>query len=66
MLEARALVKLDRLSGEYLDLFSQWSILAAKLAVSAIMDLVSDMATDFKRTMRPNTFGIPFPLFYFS
>ena len=34
--------------------------MAAKLAVSGIIDLVVDMATDAKREMRTNTFGMPF------
>ena len=66
ILEARGLVKLGRLSGEDLDLYSWWSSLAAKLAVSGRMDLVTDMDTDAKREMIQNTFGMPFNLFYLS
>ena len=40
--------------------------MAVKLSVSGIMELVTDMATDVKRSMRPNTFGMPFLLFSFS
>ena len=60
MLEARGLVNLGRFSGEDLDLSSWWSSLAVKLDVSGIMNLVEDMATDAKREMRPNNFGMLF------
>ena len=54
------LVKLGRFSGEDLD-FSFWCrSLDAKLAVSRRMDLVSDMATDNKSSMRENILGVPF------
>ena len=53
------LLKLGRLYGEYLALFSCWSNLAAKLAVSGRMDLVTVMSTDAKRAVSPNIFGMP-------
>ena len=62
ILEARGLVKLGRFSGDYLALSSWWIILSEKLVVSVRMELVTDMSTDVKRQMRPNTFGVPFPL----
>ena len=65
MLEDRGLVNLGRFSGEDLDLSSWWSSLAVKLAVSGRMNLVADMATDAKREMRPNTFGMTFFLLVF-
>ena len=42
------------------------SRLAAKLAVSGIIELVVDMATYLKREMIPNALGIPFPFLYIS
>ena len=66
MLEARIFVKLGRLYGEDLDLSSWWRILVTKLAVSGIIDLVTDMATDAEISMRPNTFDILPPFLYFS
>ena len=66
ILEYRGLVKLGRLSGEELYLSSWWRILDGKLAVSGRMELVTDMATDEKRAMRPNNFGMPFTFLYFS
>ena len=65
MLEARGVVKLGRLSGEELALYSWWSSLAAKIAVSGRMNLVLDMATDTKRAMSPNNFVMPFVFFFF-
>ena len=65
ILEAMGLVKLVRLSVENLDLSSWWSSLAAKLAVSGRMELVIDMATDAKREIMPNTFGMEFHFLYF-
>ena len=62
MLYARGLVKFGRLSGEDLDLYSLWSSLAAKIAVSGRINLVTDMSTDAKREMRLNTFGMLFKL----
>ena len=49
-----------------MDLSSWWSRLAANLAVYGRIDFVSDIDTDAKRAMRPNTFGIPFPFLPFS
>ena len=66
MMDSRGLVKLSRFSGENLDISSWWSRLTEKLAVSGIMGLVADMATDAKRAMRPNTFGVPLSLLYLS
>ena len=66
MLEYRELLKLGRLYGEDLSLISWWISLAAKLAVSGRMELVTDMATDAKRTMLPNTFVMPLSLLYLS
>ena len=40
--------------------------MAAKIAVSGIMELVADTATDAKRAMRKNTFGMTFYLLYLS
>ena len=65
ILEARGFTKLGRLSEEDSAL-SSWCIsLAAKLAVSERMDLVTDMAIDTNRAMRPNIFGMIFPFLYF-
>ena len=66
MFEARGLAKLGGLPGDNLVLSSWWNVLAEKLDDSVIMDLVEDMATDAKRKMRPNTFGMPFTFLYFS
>ena len=66
MLELRGFMKLGRFSGEDLDIYSWWNILAAKFTVSVIMDLMADMATNVKRTMRQNAFVMPFSLLYFS
>ena len=49
MLEFMGLVKLERLSGKELSLYSWWISLAAKLAVYRIIDLVADMDIDAKR-----------------
>ena len=57
-LEDRGLVKLGKLSGEDLDIYFWCRILDVKLAISVIMDLVSDMATDVKMEMSPRTLGI--------
>ena len=65
MLEARGLAKLGILSGEDLDLSAWWKILSEKLAVSGIVDFVADMATNVKKKMRPNNFGMIFSLLYF-
>ena len=35
-----------------------------KIAISGIMDLVSDMYTYANREIRPNTFGMQFPFLY--
>ena len=48
-----------------LGFFLWWSSLAAKLAVSVIMYLAADMATDVKGKKRPNNFVMTFPIFYF-
>ena len=49
MLNTIGLVMLGRFSGEYLYFCLCWSIVAEKLAVSGIVDLVEDMDTDTKR-----------------
>ena len=49
MFDTRGLVKLGRLYGEELDIYSWWSILAAKLSGYGIIYLVEDVATDTKR-----------------
>ena len=54
ILDARGLVKLGRFPGEELNLSSWWISLATKISVYGRMDLVSNMATDAKRAMRPN------------
>ena len=59
MLEYRGLMKLERLSGEDLDFYSWWIRLSEKLAFSCRMYLVTDMAKDTKREIRPNTLGLP-------
>ena len=66
MLETRWLEKLRRLSGEDLALSSWWSSLVEETAFYGRMDLVIDMATDVKREMRLNTFGMPFIILYLS
>ena len=66
MLEARWLVKLGILSGEYLLIFSWWISVAEKLALSGRIDLVEYMATDTKKEMSQNTFGMPFLFLSFS
>ena len=65
MFETRGLVKLVRLSGEYLALSSWWSKLTEKLTVSGRMYLLSDMATGAKREIRPKTLGVPSLFLYF-
>ena len=57
-------MKLGRFSREELCLYSWWSTLAAKIGVSVIMDLVSDMFIDVKRAVRLNTFVMPFYFLY--
>ena len=66
MFDTRVLVKLRRFSGYELSLSSWWSSLAAKIYVYGIMDLVADMATDSKRSTRPNNLGILSLLLSFS
>ena len=66
MLEVRGLVKLERLSGEDLDFYSWWIRLSEKLAFSGRMYLVTDMAKDTKREIRPNTLGLPSLFLYLS
>ena len=66
MLEARWLVKLGILSGEYLPISSWWISVAEKLALSGRIYLVAYMATDTKKEMSQNTFGMPFLFLYFS
>ena len=66
MLESRGLVKLGIFYGEDLAISSWWGSLAAKIAVSGIMDLVAEMATYAKSSMRPNTFVMPFFLLSLS
>ena len=56
--DTRGLVKLGRLSGDYLTLSSCWISLTKKLAIYERMDLVAEMVTYLKRTMRPNTLGM--------
>ena len=63
MFKSRGLVKLVILSGEDLDISSWWSSLAEKLSVSGRVYFMADIATDTKRSISPNTFGIPFSLF---
>ena len=65
MMESRVLVKLGRLSGEDLDIYSWWGSLDEKLAVSERMNLVVDMATYAKNSMRTSILGIPFTFFPF-
>ena len=60
-METRELMKLGRFYEDNLALSSWFIILAAKLAVSGRMDLVSDMATYAKMAMRTNTSGMNFP-----
>ena len=59
MLEARGLAK-------DLALYSPWSRLFLELDVYGGMELVVDMATDAKRLIRSNTFGMTFTFLYFS
>ena len=59
-------MKLGRFSVEELSIFLWWSRLAEKLAVYGIIELVVDTATDTKREMRPNNFGMPSLFLYFS
>ena len=66
MMESRGLVKLGILSGEDLDIYSWWSSLDEKLAVSERMNLVVDMATYAKKSMRTNILGIPFTFLPFT
>ena len=66
LLETMGLMKLSRLSGEYLDLSSWCSSVVSKLAVSGRMDLAADMVTDVKIEMIPNTFGMTFFLLLFT
>ena len=61
MFETRWLVRLGRLSGEDLDFSSFRISLDAKLAVSGRMELVTDVATYTKRSMRPNNLSMQFP-----
>ena len=58
------MLKLGRLPVEDFALSSWWIRLAVKLAVYGIMDLVEVMATDTKRAVSPNIFGMTFTLFY--
>ena len=58
MSETRWFLKLGRLPGENLYLFSWWISLAAKLTVSGRMDLVTVMATYAKMVMIPNIFDM--------
>ena len=66
MLESRVLVKLEIFSGEDLVLSLWWRILYEKISVYRRMELVVYTTTDVKRSMRQNTFGVPFPFLYFS
>ena len=56
--DTRFILKLVIFSGDDLSLSSWWRILALKLSVSGIMGLVSYMATDAKRAMSQNIFGL--------
>ena len=49
MFETRGLVKLGRLSGEDLYLYTWWTRLATKLGVYGIMNVVKNMSTDANR-----------------
>ena len=66
MFEERRLLLLGGLSGDDLGISSWWSSLAVKLYVSRRMDLVASMATYAKKSMSPNTLGIPFTFFSIS
>ena len=58
MLEVRCLVDLGILSGGYLGLSSWYISLAEKLAFSGSVNLVADMATDAKRSIRQRNLGL--------
>ena len=49
ILESKMLLKLGRLSGDDLALYSWWRSLVAKIAVSGLIELVTDMDTYVKR-----------------
>ena len=66
MLESRGLLKLEIFCWKKLAIFSSWRSLAGKLAIYGRMDLVTDMATDVKRAMMPNTFRVTFPFLFFE
>ena len=66
MLKSRGLVKLVIFTAEELPIFSWWSRLDEKLAVSGRMDLVSEMVIDAKRKISPNTLGLSYLFLYFS
>ena len=59
MLDTRAFLKLGRLYGEELDIYSWCVSLDAKHSVFERMYLVEVMATDVKRSTSPNVFGMP-------
>ena len=65
-LEAMGLVKLGRLSGEDLALYSWWRSWSTKIDVYGIIDFVAYVATYTKRATMLNNFGIPFYLLYLS
>ena len=66
IMEARGLTILGIVFGEDLDISSLWSSLDEKLAVSGIMDLLAEMTTYEKRSMRLNAFVVTFYLLYLS
>ena len=66
MVESRGLVKLGGLSDKDIAVYSRWVRFSTKITVRGRMDLVTDIDTDEKSEIRPNTLILPNMFWYIS